>query len=95
MQQNTTASTMKLFYGSHNRSHTGIMSNDIERIVIHPRFDAAKPLNNLAMIKVKHDIPFIPTVVQAASLPSKNKEDNEAVYAVGWEKIDESVSLEK
>lgn len=93
MAQNTTAP--KVFYGSHNRSHTGIMSNDIERIVIHPHFDAARLLNNLAMIKVKHDIPFIPTVVQAAILPSRDAVENEAVDAVGWEKIDESVGLEK
>lgn len=70
------------------------MSNDIERIVIHPHFDAVRLLNNLAMIKVKNDIQFIPTVVQAAILPSRNTVANETVDAVGWEKIDESVGLE-
>ncbi|XP_031633975.1 trypsin 3A1-like [Contarinia nasturtii] len=82
---------LQVRYGSHNRSCSEIMNDDIEKVIVHPRFEWKKSqLNNIALIKVNSDIEFIPTVVQAAILPMKEIADGDMVHAVGWEKIDES-----
>lgn len=94
MSQNT-ASMLQVRYGSHNRTYSEIATDDVEKIVIHPRFQQRMLLNNLALIKVKTDIRFIPTVVEAATLPTKESAEDAMVDAVGWEKIDEMVRYGK
>lgn len=79
---------LKVFYGSHNRTHHLSYSSPI---VLNPNYDAQRLLNNLALIKVEDHIEFIPTVVEAATLSGRDPVENDAVVAVGWEKVDESV----
>lgn len=88
-----TITSIALFvrYGSHNRCHSEIIRNDVQKIVIHPRFGVKWLLNNVALIKVTSDIQFIPTVVQAATLPRRETAENSCADAVGWEKFNESV----
>lgn len=93
IHQYRTSSTLLIRYGSHNRCHSEIISNEVEKVVIHPRFQEKWLLNNVALIKVNSDIQFIPTVVQAATLPKKEITKNNIVDAIGWEKIDNWVSL--
>lgn len=95
--QNTT-STLQVRYGSHNREYSEIVNDDVVKIIVHPRFQRRMLLNNLALLKVKNDVQFIPTVVQAATLPTKEPVEDDMADAVGWEKIDETVgyiTLEK
>lgn len=82
---------LKVFYGSHNRTHHLTTETNIEKIVLNPNYDAQRLLNNLALIKVEDHIDFIPTVVEAATLSGRDPVENDAVVAVGWEKVDESV----
>ncbi|XP_055301180.1 mite allergen Der p 3-like [Sitodiplosis mosellana] len=89
VSQNT-VSTLHVRYGSHNRTYNEIVNEDIEKIIVHPHFKQKMLANNLALIKVSNDIRFIPTVVQAATLPTKKPAENDMVDAVGWEKIDET-----
>lgn len=90
-----TGSILQVRYGSHNRTYSEIANDDVEKIIIHPRFQQKMLLNNLALIKVKADIRFIPTVVEAATLPTKESAEDDMVDAVGWEKVDETVRYGK
>lgn len=90
MSENT-ARTLQVRYGSHNRTYGEIVNDDVEKVVVHPHFQQKMLQNNLALVKVTIDIQFIPTVVQAAILPTKEPVEDEMVDAVGWEKIDETV----
>lgn len=89
---NANARTLQVRYGSHNRNYSEIKNDDIEKIIVHPHFQQESPLNNVALIKIHTEIQFIPTVVEAAILPTKTTAENDVVDAVGWEKIDKLVS---
>lgn len=80
---------LKVIYGSHNRTHMQRTENTIAKIVSHPEFNATTLHNNLALIKVKRSITFIPTVVQAVFLSIKEPKVNDVVVAIGWERITE------
>lgn len=82
---------LKIYYGSHNRTHNQRKTADIEKIVFHPAFEQRKLRNNLALMRIKADIDFIPTVVEAAVLPTKDAFPNDTAAVIGWEQIDAEV----
>lgn len=50
-----------------------------------------KPVNNLALLRVEHQINFIPTLVESANIFMRDIVPNETVNTVGWERDNESV----
>lgn len=80
-----------IYYGSHNRTNIQRTKNSVEKIVIHSRFEKENLTNNLALVKVKERIIFIPTVVQAVYLSTKDICENNTAFAIGWEKANQSV----
>lgn len=90
--QNSDKQELKIYYGSHNRTHDQRKIAEIEKIVLHPEFEQRKLRNNLALMKIKTNIDFIPTVVDAAILPTRETLENDAVALIGWEQIDAEVS---
>lgn len=73
-------------YGSHNRSHEHGKTQSIVETVVHPDFQKKMLLNNMALLRTKEPIEFIPTVVQPAALPTIQTYEDEKAYACGWEK---------
>lgn len=83
--------SLDIYYGSHNRTHAQRTKNSIKQIVFHSEFDEKNLTNNLALLKVKERIIFIPTVVQAVYLSTKDIHENATAFAIGWEKPNQSV----
>lgn len=88
---NNNLQLLDIYYGSHNRTNIQRTKNRIEKIVIHSKFEKKNLTNNLALIKVKGKIIFIPTVVQAVFLSAKDICVNNTAFAIGWEKPNQSV----
>lgn len=83
-EQNSNEHELKVYYGSHNRTHGQRKAAAIEKIVYHPEFKQRMLRNNVALMKIKSDIDFIPTVVDAAILPTKETSENDQASVIGW-----------
>lgn len=83
--------TLDIYYGSHNRTNIQRTQNHSDKIVIHSEFEKGTLTNNLALIRMEKKIIFIPTVVQPVHLFTKDIGENSTVFAVGWEKTNQSV----
>lgn len=83
-EQNSNEHELKVYYGSHNRTHGQRKTAAIEKIVYHPEFNQRMLRNNVALMKIKSDIDFIPTVVDAAILPTKETSENDQASVIGW-----------
>lgn len=79
-------------YGSHDRNHSERMQANVEQILLHPKYEQEHLINNVALMKINSDIAFNETV-QAATLSTSETEEDELAYAIGWEKLKKSVSL--
>lgn len=86
----TAPKQLQLHYGSHNRNDDNQIYVQIEQIVIHPKYEQQRLVNNVALIKVANDIEFSSTV-EAATLPTTETEEDELAYAIGWERVNQSV----
>lgn len=91
MAKHNNSLSLDIYYGAHNRTNTQRTTNSVEKIVFHSKFEQKNLTNNLALVKVKNRITFIPTVVQAVYLSTIDIHENDAAFAIGWEKPDQSV----
>lgn len=91
MANHNNSQPFDVYYGSHNRTNIQRTTNRIENIVFHSKFKQENLTDNLALLKVKTRITFIPTVVQAVYLFTKNVHENDTAFAIGWEEPDQSV----
>lgn len=91
MANHNNSQSLDIYYGSHNRTNIQRTKNCIEKIVIHSKFEEKNLTNNLALLKMKDRIKFIPTVVQAVRLSAKDIHENDTAFAIGWEKPNQSV----
>lgn len=77
-------------YGSSNRNAADQTSVGSEQIILHPKFDSASLVNNVALIKTKSAINFNDNV-EPAKLPTGNTFEDEKAYAIGWTIANEKV----
>lgn len=91
LECDTNFELLEIYYGSHNRTNVQRIKNCIEKIVFHSKFDRQNLINNLALVKLNTRIRFIPTVVQAVYLTTKDVPANSMAYAIGWENANQSV----
>lgn len=90
LENYTEPEQLRLHYGSHNRNDGNQIYGQIEQIVIHPKYEQQRLVNNVALIKVASDFEFS-SIVQAATLPTTETEEDELAYAIGWERSNHSV----
>lgn len=77
---------LKVSYGSAIRKNSQEITNEIEKIVINPKYEHTRLVSNVALIKVKTDIEFN-VKVQAAIWPTTTTWEDDLAYAIGWEKV--------
>lgn len=86
-------------YGSQSQSYINEIfgqtytSNDIDMVVIHPKFNKKTFQNDVAMLLTKSKIQFQPNVVSSILLPSKpvREGDSVSVYGLNFDKVSLSI----